>query len=244
LGRYADAARVFGLAVGRTTVAILLIAVVAHFANGRLDHAITAARSLLASSAGCRTDVTGLKLASVAAAITGLRVSVVAVLARLNALVAALGSQDAGLPRDALVARILNRAGGIAAIIVFCVAIVANFACTDIAVTADDVARTFALFGTRPILLDFADAIATVTGFGVAVVAFFDAALIVDSVAAALGYLFDASGGRIRAVAHRRRATPIAAGRFHRRVDDDPGAALAAATALARSSRVCPAVAS
>ena len=54
----ANAARAFGLAVGRAPVAVLLVAVVAHFAERGLDDAVTAPRGRLAGIAGRRADPT------------------------------------------------------------------------------------------------------------------------------------------------------------------------------------------
>jgi hypothetical protein len=98
----------------------------------------------------------------------------------------------------------LNCAIATAPIVVSGVAIIANLARPNIAVAADDVPCAFALLGTGPVLFLFADAVTAITGQDVAIVALLNITLIVDSVATALGYLFDASRGRVRAVAYRR----------------------------------------
>ena len=92
LARGTNAALAFGLAVGRAPVPVLLVAVVAHFANRRLDNAVTAPRGRLAGIAWRRAHPTGFELTSAAAAIAAIAVAVVAVLARLDALVATLGN--------------------------------------------------------------------------------------------------------------------------------------------------------
>jgi len=93
----------------------------------------------------------------------------------------------------ALEGRVLYRAGGIATIVVEGIAVVAHFTGTDETVAADDLARAFASRRTCPVGLDFADAVATIAGQNVAVIALLDAALIVDAVAAALWHLDDAA---------------------------------------------------
>jgi hypothetical protein len=63
-----------------------------------------------------------------AAAIAALAVAIVALFPWFDALVATLGAAGAGLSGDTLVGGVLNRTGGIAAIIVESVAVVANLA--------------------------------------------------------------------------------------------------------------------
>ena len=125
---------------------------------------------------------------------------------------------------DAFVARILNRAGGIAAIVVDGVAVVANLARADDFVAANDIAGARALRdirGTVPVGFDFADTIAPVAGQGVPVVALLDTTLIVLSVAAGLRKLSLAAHGA-GAVADRAAARRAAGrGRSHG-VDDVP----------------------
>jgi hypothetical protein len=166
-----------------------------------LHDTITAPWSRFAGRSWYRTDVAALKLARGAAAVAALGIAIVAVFARLDTLVAALGIANARLAGNAFEGRVLNRAGGIAAVAVNRVSVVANLARANFAVAADDVACTFPGLGARPVLLDLADAVAAVAGEHVAIVALLDAALIVDAVAAALGN-FDFAARSAGAVAN------------------------------------------
>ena len=240
----ADAAWVLGLAVSGTAIAIFLVAVVAYLVNGRLDDAITAAWGFLAGRTRCRTDVAGLELARVAAAIASVRVAIVAIFARFNALVATLGSKLAGLSSHALVARVLNRTGGIAPVIVFGVAVIAHLALADFTVAADDISGAFSFFGAGPVLLYFADAVATITGQYVAVIALFNAALIIDTVAAALRHLGDAASSACAgAVAPVSRGTAgrLWDGRIEGHTAGVAGTSVATATFSASPSAAIPA---
>jgi len=113
------------------------------------------------------------------------------------------------LSEDTLVAGILNRARGIAAVVVEGVAVIANLARADHFVAADDIPGARALpdiQGTVPVGLDLADTIAPVAGQGVPVVTLLDAILIVDPVAAGRGILGLAALGAL-GVAHIGRST-------------------------------------
>ena len=181
----ARAARALALAVARAAVALGDVAVVAHLAQGHVDDAIPAARRAHARRSRRRADPALLELAVRAATVARRRVAVVAVLTRLDALVAADRGPDAGAARYASEGGILHRAGGVAAVAVDHVAVVAHLARADHAVAAGGSPRARARRGTVPVRLDVADAVAAVTGDGVAVIAVFDAALVVDAVAAA-----------------------------------------------------------
>jgi len=235
LPRNANTTRALGFAVGGTTVSVLLVAVIARFAIGRLDDAVTATRSGFAWRAGRWTSEAAFQLTTATAAVAGLRVAVVAILAGFNALVATLGSADAGLSSCALKGRILYRAGGIATIVVEGIAVVAHFTGTDETVAADDLARAFASLGTCPVGLDFADAVATIAGQYVAVIALLDAALIVDAVAAALWHLDDAARG-VGAVADTGRSSGSPGPTHWGRDDDETARSVWAATAASGSS--------
>ena len=199
LPRCADTPRTLGLAVRRTTVVVLLVAVVAHFAQRKLDDSIAAVRSLLAGRARYQADPPGFELTSAAAAIVAEGIAVVALLARFDAPVATLGNQGAGLSGDTLVAGVLNRAGGIAAVVVEGVAVIANLARADDFVAADDQSVAGPRGGTLPVGLDLANAIATIAGKHVPVVAFLG--WLVDPIAAARRYLGLAAQGAL-GIAH------------------------------------------
>jgi len=161
-----------------------LVAVVAHFANRGLHHAVTASCGRIAWFAGLRANPAALELATAAAAIAAIAVAVVAVLARFDTLVTALRYANARLSwRRALEGRVLNRAGGIAAITVGGVAVVAHLARANDAITTNDILRACAGRGTAPIVFDLAGPIAAITGHRVSVVAFLG--WLIDTVAAA-----------------------------------------------------------
>jgi hypothetical protein len=169
-------------------------------------------RSWLAGSAWYRADPTGFELTSAAAAVFTVGVAVVAVFARFDALVATLGHEDARCSGGiTFVAGVLNRAGGIAAVVVESVTVVANLARANAAVATNDLSLAGPLAGTFPIGLYLANAIAPVARQRVPVVTLLDAILIVLSVAAALWYLGFAADG-VRAVAPTRRAPAAATG--------------------------------
>ena len=109
------------------------------------------------------------------------------------------------------VAGVLNRAGGIAAVVIESVAVVANLARADAAVAADDLSRAGTLFRAVPVGLDLAGAVAPVAGQDVPVVTVLNAILIVLSIAAGLRILGLAARG-VGAFASPR-ATRRAAGR-------------------------------
>jgi hypothetical protein len=139
---------------------------------------------------GFRADPTGFELTGGAAAVTRrwCRLAIIAIFARFYALVAALRNSHAGLACHAREGGVLHRTGGVASIIVDGVLVVTDFAGSDGSVTADDVLGALSLgrvLGTSPILLHVAGTVAAVTWQRVAVVASFDATLIVDAVAAA-----------------------------------------------------------
>jgi hypothetical protein len=213
-----------------------LVAVIAGFAVRGLHHSVAAAGSLLAGGAWCRADIAAFKLTRAAATVATLRIAIVTVLARFNAFVPALRRQDAGLPSDALVARVLYGAGCIAAIVVDGIAVIAHFTRANITVAAYDLARAFASLRASPILFDFANAIAAIAWQHIAVVAFFNTILIVDSVATPLGDLPLATRGSVGAVANSRGASPAAAGGFGRSVDDHACTAIAATTSISWSA--------
>src|ERR1039457_986474 len=222
LPRNANTTRALGFAVGGTTVSVLLVAV-------------TATGSGFAWRAGRWTNEAAFQLTTATAAVAGLRVSVVAILAGFNALVATLGSADAGLSSCALKGRVLYRAGGIATIVVEGIAVVANFTGADETIAADDLARAFARRRTSPVGLDFADAVATIAGQYVAVIALLDAALIVDAVAAALWHLDDAARG-VGAVADTGRSSGSSGPTYGGCDDDQTARSVLAATAASGSS--------
>jgi hypothetical protein len=85
-------------------------------------------RCLLAGLARHPADPPGFEVTIAAAAIAALAVAIVALFPWFDALVATLGAASAGLSGDTLVGGVLNRTGGIAAIIVESVAVVANLA--------------------------------------------------------------------------------------------------------------------
>src|SRR6185295_2331131 len=182
--RHARAVGALHLAVGRTAVALGDVAVVAHLAARDLDDAVATAGCGHAGHAGRRADGAGLDLAARAAAVVRRRVAVVAVLARLDALVSADGRPDAHAARDAGERGILHGAGRVASVAVGLVLVVADLARVDDAVSAGAVAHAGALGRARPVRLDVAGAVAAVAGDRVAVVALLDAALVVDPVAA------------------------------------------------------------
>jgi hypothetical protein len=154
-----------------------------------LDNAITAEWSAFAGCARLGTDPAIFELAACAAAISSCGVAVVAFFARFNTRVATHRDALAGLSNNAKIGGVLLRAVGVAAIVIKGIAIVANLTRVEKAVAALDFSRAFALFGAIPIDFDLANTIAAVTGYGISVITFFGAALVVDSVAAALGYL-------------------------------------------------------
>jgi hypothetical protein len=89
----------------------------------------------------------------------------------------------------------LHGAGGVTAIVVQGVAVVAHLAGSNLPVPANFLFRALASGRTAPVFFYLADAVAAVAWQGVAIVAFLDAILVVDTVAASLGELGDASGG-------------------------------------------------
>jgi hypothetical protein len=91
------------------------------------------------------------------------------------------------LSRDAFVAGVLNRAGGIATVIVESVAVVANLACADDIVAAYNQTMAGPRRRTLPMGLDLANTVAAIAGQHVAVVAFLGR--LVDPVAAGRRYL-------------------------------------------------------
>jgi hypothetical protein len=194
LARSAKTPRALGLAVGGTTVAILLVAIVTHFANRELYDAVPASRSLLAELARLRTDPAILELAGTAAAIATVRIAVVAILARFNAAIVTFGDERAGLSGRALIPGVLHCAVSAAAVVIEGVAIVANLARANGAVAANDLSCAFALLGTIPVRFDLANAVAAITGNSVSVVTFLDVVLVVDSIAASLRHLGTAAG--------------------------------------------------
>jgi hypothetical protein len=185
LARRARAAWGLGLAIRRATVAILLVAVVACFVVGGLDDAVTAACGGFARRAWDRAHVSALKLAIAVAAIAFVGIAVVAIFAWFNALVPTLRDAGTQLSGRALEGRVLNCAGGITAVVVLGIAVVTHLACPNSAIATNDIFRAFAFFGAGPVVLDLAITIAAVARCHIAVVAFFNAVLVVNTVAAA-----------------------------------------------------------
>ncbi len=162
LPRRANAARALALAVGRTPIAVLLVAVVAHFTDGGLYDPIATAWGRFARLSRIRANPAAFELARAAAAVAAVGVAVVAVFSRFDAFVAAHGGSNARLASDAQVGRILDRAGRVTAIVVRGIAVVADLARTYLAISTNDIPRALALWRTGPVLLDLAGAVAAV----------------------------------------------------------------------------------
>jgi hypothetical protein len=239
LARCARAAHSLGLTIGRATVAILLVAIIADFVVGSLHNAVPATRGRFARRAWDRADESALKLAVAVATVIVRSIAVVAIFAWFDALVSTLGDADTGQSRGgALVRGVLNCTGGIAAVVVLGIAVVAHLACPNDPVTANNILRTFTLFGTGPVVFYLAVAIAAVAGHYIAVVAFLNTILIVDTVTATWGRL-DLATQRAGAVA-KSRAARRAAG-ANRTVEPDYCAGAArAGRGPTRASLVAP----
>ena len=172
-------------AIPRAPIPLRHIPVVAQLTKVDVHGAIAAAGGLRACRTGDRADPAGFERAGLAAAVAGVRVAVVAHLARFDALVPTDGRLRALHPGSTGEAERLYRAVRGAPIPVDRVAVVAHLTGVDASVSATEHPHARAGGRTGPVGLHATGAVAAIAAEGVAVVADLDSALVVDAVATA-----------------------------------------------------------